>query len=52
VFSTEDPYKSWLGSYQNGGEILKSDVYAYKLLFGIKDSEVRKEIMGHVTLLK
>lgn len=52
VFNTEDPYMGWQGSYQNGGEILKSDVYAYRLLYGIKDSDVRKEIVGHVTLMK
>ena len=52
VFNTTDPYKPWEGSYQNGGEILKSDVYAYRLLFGIGDTEARKEIVGYVTLLK
>lgn len=52
VFSTTDPYLAWEGSFQNGGEILKSDVYAYRLLFGVGDTEARKEILGHVTLMK
>lgn len=52
VYTTEDPYKAWLGSYQNGGEVLKSDVYAYRILYGVKNTEARKEIVGHVTLIK
>lgn len=52
VFSTTDPYMPWRGSYQNGGEALKSDVYLYRLMFGIGETEARREITGHVTLLK
>jgi gliding motility-associated-like protein len=52
VFSTTDPYEPWEGRKQNSGEVLKSDVYAYRLLFGIQNTEVRREILGHVTLLK
>lgn len=52
VFTSNDPYEHWLGSYQNGGEILKSDVYAYRLVYAIRDQEASKEIMGHVTLIK
>ncbi|MEZ4739449.1 MAG: PKD domain-containing protein [Flavobacteriales bacterium] len=52
VYSTDNPYKPWFGSYQNDGEILKSDVYAYRILYAIKNTEARKEIVGHVTLLK
>lgn len=52
VFSTNDPYKAWEGRYQNSGEVLKSDVYAYRLLYGIGNTEARKEVLGHVTLMK
>lgn len=54
VYNTTDPYQAgwWKGSYQNGGEILKSDVYAYRISYEIRGTEVRKEFMGHVTLLK
>jgi len=52
VYETNDPYKPWLGSYQNGGEVLKSDVYAYRILYGIKNTDARKELIGHVTLIK
>ncbi|MCB0769914.1 MAG: gliding motility-associated C-terminal domain-containing protein [Flavobacteriales bacterium] len=52
VYSTENPYKPWFGSYQNDGEILKSDVYAYRITYAIEGTEARKEILGHVTLLK
>lgn len=52
VFSTTDPYEVWEGRYQNSGEILKSDVYVYRLLYGVGSTEARKEIIGHVTLIK
>ncbi len=52
VYTTDDPYKAWLGSYQNGGEVLKSDVYVYRILYGIQNTEARKEIVGYVTLIK
>lgn len=52
VFNTTDPYMPWEGSYQNGGETLKSDVYAFRLLYGIGDTEARKEVVGYVTLMK
>lgn len=52
VFSTTDPYKAWSGSHQNSGEILKSDVYIYRLRYGVGSSEARKEIIGHVTLMR
>lgn len=52
VYNTTDPYKGWLGSYQNGGEVLKSDVYVYRILYGIQNTEAVKEIVGHVTLIK
>ncbi len=34
------------------GEVLKSDVYAYRIVYAVETSEVRKELIGHVTLLK
>jgi len=52
VYETEDPYAPWLGSYQNSGEILSTGVYAYRVLYEIQATEVRKELMGHVTLIK
>jgi len=52
VFSTTDPYKPWTGRYQNGGEPLNTGVYLYRLMFGIGETEARREITGHVTLLK
>lgn len=52
VFNTEDPYMAWHGSYQNGGDVLNTGVYAYRLLYGIQESDVRKEIVGYVTLMK
>ncbi|MFN3875613.1 MAG: gliding motility-associated C-terminal domain-containing protein, partial [Flavobacteriales bacterium] len=52
VFQTEDYKESWNGAYQNNGAILKSDIYAYRITYEIKGSDTRKELMGHVTLLR
>jgi len=52
VYTANDPYKPWNGGFQNGGEILKSGVYAYRILYGINSTDIRKEVVGHVTLMK
>ena len=52
IYETKDPFKPWKGSYQNGGEVLQCDVYAYRILYTIKDTDTRKELVGHVTLIK
>ena len=52
VFSTEDPYEAWLGSYKNGGKVLASGVYVYRIRFEVARTEAKRELMGHVTLLK
>ena len=52
IFETEDPYEFWNGAANNSGDILKSEVYVYRIAFEIRNTEVRKELMGHVTLIK
>ena len=52
VFKSEDYHEFWNGAANNSGPILKTDVYAYRITYEIKDSETRKELMGHVTLIK
>ncbi len=52
VFESVDPYEAWLGSHRNSGDILKTDVYAYRVTFEIKETQARREILGHVTLIK
>lgn len=52
VYGTDDPYKPWNGGLQNSGEILKQDVYAYRIVFQIISTGGVKELTGHVTLLK
>ncbi|MBK6830576.1 MAG: gliding motility-associated C-terminal domain-containing protein [Flavobacteriales bacterium] len=52
IFESEDPYEFWNGAANNSGDILKSDVYVYRIAFEIRETEVRKELMGHVTLIK
>ncbi|MEO8589041.1 MAG: gliding motility-associated C-terminal domain-containing protein [Flavobacteriales bacterium] len=52
VYETDNPYAPWLGSFQNSGDILSTGVYAYRVMYEIQATEVRKELMGHVTLIK
>ena len=54
VYNTNNPYATgfWNGAYQNSGSVLKSDIYAYRITYEIAATQVRKELMGHVTLLK
>ena len=53
VFQANDPYKSWNGTFQNGGgDILKQDVYAYRIVYQIASTGGVREELGHVTLLK
>jgi gliding motility-associated-like protein len=52
IFETKDPYEPWRGSYQNSGEILPAGVYAYKIDFEIKGTQARRELRGHVTLIR
>lgn len=52
IFQTTDPHQGWNGGHGNGGEILKTDVYAYRITFEIHETQARREYMGHVTLLK
>ena len=53
VFSTIDPLISWDGTQLNGGgEILKQDVYAYRIVYQVVSTGGWRELMGHVTLIK
>jgi gliding motility-associated-like protein len=52
VFETNDPYTPWLGSYRNGGTILSTGVYAYRIRYGVIGQSTRQELVGHVTLLR
>lgn len=50
IYTTNDVTKSWNGSINNNGPILKQDIYVWKISF--KD-ELKKQYnrMGHITLL-
>ena len=52
VFETNDPYNAWRGSYRNSGAILATGVYAYRIQFEIAGVQARRELTGHVTLLR
>ncbi|MEZ4807578.1 MAG: PKD domain-containing protein [Flavobacteriales bacterium] len=52
IYSTTDPYQPWLGSANNGGEILPPGVFPYLIRFEVDGAETRKELVGHVTLVK
>jgi len=50
VFSTEDLEEGWDGTYN--GEPVPSDIYAYRIVLKVKDSPERRELSGHITLLR
>lgn len=53
VFSTNDLYKGWDGSMGgNGGAVLPQSVYVYKLKVVSMASRKKRDIIGHVTLLR
>jgi len=53
VYVSDDPYKLWNGTFKNGGgDILKQDVYAYRITYQVKSTGGVRELLGHVTLLK
>ncbi len=52
VFASTDPAIQWNGSFQNGGgDVLKTDVYAWRTTFTLSSTHGRREYLGHVTLL-
>lgn len=51
IFSTTDVYTAWNGSKFNKGEIIKEDIYVYKLRYKTTEKEVKYKT-GHVTLMK
>ncbi|HMC98266.1 MAG TPA: gliding motility-associated C-terminal domain-containing protein, partial [Flavobacteriales bacterium] len=53
IFATDDPTILWDGTYNNGGgEIVKEDVYAYRIIYQLISTGGVREHLGHVTLLK
>lgn len=51
IYQTDDVTASWNGKKNNSGDILKQDVYVYKITF--KDEQKKLyEKMGHVSLLR
>ncbi len=54
VYESTDRYNAWIGTYMNnGGEPLPQGVYVWRIITAPAiDQKVRKEFMGHVSLLK
>ena len=53
VFAATDPNIRWNGTLNNGGgDILKQDVYAYRVVYQVKSTGGGREYLGHVSLLK
>jgi gliding motility-associated-like protein len=51
LFSTTDIYTRWTGAKFNKGDVLKEDVYVWKLRYKTTEKEVKYKT-GHVTLMK
>ena len=53
VFTSTDPLIAWDGTKLNGGgDILKQDVYAFRLTYQVVSTGAWREQLGHVSLLK
>ncbi|MCB9184974.1 MAG: gliding motility-associated C-terminal domain-containing protein [Flavobacteriales bacterium] len=52
VFESENPAEWWNGAANNSGEILGVGVYVYRIAYEIRQTEVKKELFGSVTLVK
>lgn len=50
VFHTQDLYEGWDGTWYE--EDVPIDIYSFRLIIKAKDTSERKEVMGHITLLK
>ena len=52
VFQSSTIGEAWTGGMENGGEILPSGVYVWRILVRERYTSERKEIFGHVTLIR
>lgn len=52
VFRTTDPFESWNGAMDNGGDILPDDVYVWTVRAKDQFTPEKKELIGTVTLVK
>ena len=52
VFETHDAKIGWRGTYGSSLTVAKDDVYTWKINFKLKSNDKRKEITGHVNLVK
>ena len=52
IFETHDSKIGWKGTYGSAAEIAKEGVYTWKINFNLKSDDRRKEITGHVNLVK
>jgi gliding motility-associated-like protein len=52
VFSSYDIHQVWDGSHQNGGYYVGNEVYLYRIVTRSATTQDRKEIMGHITMMR
>ena len=53
VFTTNDPSQVWTGAMGGGdGEAVRDGVYPWRLRVASRYSQERRELFGHVTLIK
>ena len=52
VFETQDPQTGWDGSYGNQGLDVQFGVYTYKISFKTPQLDDRREILGHVNVVR
>ena len=52
IFESHDAKIGWRGTYGSSLEIAKEGVYTWKINFNLKSDDRKKEITGHVNLIK
>jgi len=52
VFATNDPREPWIGNMKEGEFYGETSTYTYRLIVQLSFSTEKKDIMGHVTLIR
>lgn len=52
IFETKDPELGWNGTSMKSGDLVGEGIYTYMVIFKSSINSERKQIMGHVNLMK
>lgn len=52
IFESNDPAIGWDGDYGSGRGLAQTGIYTYKLEFSTKENDEKRQILGHVNLVR